>query len=84
MRHRDAAADGSGIRRLTHKTVTAIARWGSAGLTDDRTHADAEHGRADGWPGVYLNGPLEAHNEWEHASHRQMAHPRTAATEHKK
>jgi hypothetical protein len=33
---------------------------------------------------VHLNGPLEAHNEWEHASHRQIAHPRAATIELKK
>jgi len=32
--------------------VTAIAPWGSVGLTDDRTFADAEYGRADGSPVV--------------------------------
>jgi hypothetical protein len=32
---------------------------------------------------VHLNGPPEAHNEWEHASHRQIAHLRTTATEHR-
>jgi hypothetical protein len=40
-------------------------------------------GQADGSPVVYLDGSLEAHNEWEHASHRQTAHPRTAAMKHK-
>lgn len=43
--------------------MTALARWGSVGLTDDRTLADAEYGRADGSPVVYLSGSLEAHNE---------------------
>jgi hypothetical protein len=60
------------------------ARWGSVRLTDDRTLTDAEYGRADRSPVVYLNGPLEAHNAWKHSSHRQMAHPRTAAIEHRK
>jgi hypothetical protein len=54
--------------------VTAIAPGGSVGLTDDRTHTDAEYGRADGSPVVYLNGPLEAHNERERTSRRQRAH----------
>jgi hypothetical protein len=63
--------------------VTAIARWSSVRLTDDRTLTDAEYGRDDGSLVVYLNGPLGAHNAWEHASHRQTAHPRTAAMKHK-
>jgi hypothetical protein len=56
--------------------------WDSVGLTDDPTPADAERGRADGSPVVHLDGPLEAHNEWARASHRQTAHPRTAAMKH--
>jgi hypothetical protein len=64
--------------------VTAIARWGSVGLTDHRTLAGAEYGRADGSPVIYRDGPLEAHNEVGHASDGQIAHPRTAAIEHGK
>jgi hypothetical protein len=64
--------------------METIAPWGSVGLTDDRTLADAEYGRADGSPVVYLDGSLEAHNAWEQTSHRQTAHLQTAAMQHRK
>jgi hypothetical protein len=69
--------------------VTALAGWGSVRLTDDLNRPDfgrlpTPNTAGYGSPVVYLDGPLEAHNEVGHASHRQIAHPRTAAIEHRK